>query len=101
MPEQLNPCDAHPTEEEAFKRSVLRASIAKNACRFILPGSDQAELPSTLIAALGVDVARSAIVNECADRIASGECTRYQLSQTSEAIVISPREAVIEPTAIE
>ncbi len=98
MPEQPNPCETHPIEEEDFKRSVLRASIAKNACRFILPGSDQAELPSTLIAALGVDVARSAIVNECADRIASGECTRYQLSSTGEGICISPIEVLPEPT---
>ena len=94
MSETFNECGLHPIEDELFKRSVLRALIARQITNVfpINPIIDEAsQLRPEFIVALGGDEARSILINECAKRIAGDTCSLYTLQANGRNISVEPR----------
>ena len=99
MSEIFKECVQHPTDDELFRRSVLRAAIGRQTINFLglrrgIPANT--ELSDEIIEALGVDRARSRLVNDCSESIANGSCTKFEL-ETREgfSVRIKPRSTAV------
>ncbi len=94
MTEILNECDLHQDEDDTFKRSVVRCILAKRLLAMQFP--DAHITPSNsrtdFITELGVDIAWSQLVNECASIIESGNCSKYSVQKGGLNVLIEPKE---------
>ena len=93
MSDIFNECNVHPHEEASFKSAVLRTLIARHTLASLSPDTTLADItaPMQLITALGVDVAGSELVNDCAGRIADGSCRKFTVQTHGHAVIVESR----------